>query len=284
MTVMIAGTTVAQDPLVEARNLYNAAAYEDALVRLDTLQGSARGNERVVDQYRAFCLIALGRTAQAEHAIEAVVTAAPSYHPEESPRIAAAFRDVRRRMLPDIIQRRYADAKAAFDRHDSTAALAGFQDVLTLLADADIAALVGVPPLSELRTLAIGFRDLSTPPSQPATLVLLPSTLPPAVSEPARLPAAVIYGITDPKVAPPVAVRESWTALNDVFAVRTGVVEVVIDESGDVQLATMTVPVNSVYDRLALSLARHWKYRPATLNGVPVRFRKVIALDRTTPR
>jgi hypothetical protein len=37
--------------------------------------------------------------------------------------------------------------------------------------------------------------------------------------------------------------------------------------------------VNAVYDRLALSEAKRWRYKPATLDGVPVRFRKVILLD-----
>ena len=92
------------------------------------------------------------------------------------------------------------------------------------------------------------------------------------------------YSMQDSDVVPPVVVRESWAALGDVFAVRTGVVTVVINEVGDVDTVTMTVPVNPVYDRLAIATAKNWKYRPATVNGVPVKFRRVVLLDLKTAR
>ena len=124
---LVVVASAAQDPLLAVRDLYQAAAYEDVLVRLDTLKGSTHGAEEglAMERYRALCLLALGRTAEAERAIEAVVTAAPSFRPsdaDQSPRVRAAFRDVRVRALPAIIQQRYAQAKAAFDRHDAVAA------------------------------------------------------------------------------------------------------------------------------------------------------------------
>ena len=95
-----ARTLLAQDALIAARDLYRAAAYEEALVRLDSLRGSAHVADegRFIEQYRAFCLLALGRTAEAQRAMEAVVVAAPSFRPsdaEESPRVNSAFREVR---------------------------------------------------------------------------------------------------------------------------------------------------------------------------------------------
>jgi outer membrane biosynthesis protein TonB len=187
-------------------------------------------------------------------------------------------------MLPRIIQDHYAQAKAALDRRDGAAASAGFQLVLELLADADIAALVTQPPLAEIRTLAPGFRDLSarvTPPPVPSR----PAT-PPIAVEPAapRREAPRVYGFEDANVVPPVVIRESWAALADVFAVRAGVIEIIIDETGAVAAAAMTTSVNAVYDRLALSTARRWRYRPATLAGAPVKFRKVILLDPSATR
>src|SRR5437867_3452149 len=55
----------AQDSLVVARDLYTAAAYEDALKVLDGLKVSQQSaaDSRSIEQYRAFCLIALGRKA-----------------------------------------------------------------------------------------------------------------------------------------------------------------------------------------------------------------------------
>jgi hypothetical protein len=294
-----ARTLLAQDGLIAARDLYRAAAYEEALGRLDSLRATAHVADegRFIEQYRAFCLLALGRTAEAQRAMEAVVAAAPSFRPsdaDESPRVNSAFREVRGRMLPGIIQQRYAQAKAAFDRHDSAAAKAGFQQVLDLLADVDIAAVANQPPLSELRTLAAGFRDLSAKAAAPSTAVplmtpkptaALPVAVPSIRPEPASQPLPErIYGIEDASVVPPVVVRESWGALANVFAVRTGVVEIVVDQTGAVASATTKTAVNAVYDRLALTEARRWRYKPATLDGVPVKFRKVIVLDLTATR
>src|SRR5262249_19292566 len=117
--------------LIAARDLYASAAYDEALALLNRLHSSDQppGDSRAIEQYRAFCLLALGRPADAQQAIEAVVTADPSYRPGESdvsPRIRAAFTEVRRRMLPTIIQQKYAQAKAAYDRKDWGTAAAGF--------------------------------------------------------------------------------------------------------------------------------------------------------------
>src|SRR5262245_3698256 len=67
----------ADDSLTAARDLYAAAEYEDALALLNKLQpGDHEPNERRdIEQYRAYCLLALGRSADAEQAIPAVVTA-----------------------------------------------------------------------------------------------------------------------------------------------------------------------------------------------------------------
>jgi hypothetical protein len=304
--VLTAGRApAAQEALISARDLYKAARYEEALVQLNTLEGSTRvaSESRSAEQYRALCLLALGRTAEAERAIEAVVTAAPSFRPseaEESPRIRSAFSDVRRRLLPGIIQEKYAQAKAAFDRRNSVAARAGFGLVLDLLADSDVAPAAEKPPLSELRTLAAGFRDLSARAPLQSTSPL-PAAIPPSVgaAAPRRLPGATtavekdaarqpsperVYGIEDADVVPPTVVRQSWAALADVFAVRTGIITIVVDTTGAVESATMTAPVNPIYDRLALSMAKGWRYRPATVAGAPVKFRKVILLDLKTTR
>src|SRR5436190_20500437 len=99
----------AQDTLTSARDLYASAAYEDALAVLNRLRtGDHSGDDgRAIEQYRAFCLLALGRNDEAERAIEAVVASQPSYRPSESevsPRLRALFTDARRRMLPTIVQ------------------------------------------------------------------------------------------------------------------------------------------------------------------------------------
>jgi tetratricopeptide (TPR) repeat protein len=286
----VARLAAAQDSFNAARELYTAAAYEDALALLDRLRASAHraDDSRYIEQYRAFCLLALGRAPEAEHAIEAVVTAAPSYRPAESdasPRVRLAFRDVRRRMLPAIIQQKYADAKAAFDRKEGAVARNGFRQVLELLNDPDIAAASNSPPLAQIKTLAAGFRDLSVSGARLAAQQV-PQAHPAPVQVPTPPPHPVprIYGIGDADVVPPVPVRESLAALADVFALRPGVLEIIIDESGAVEVATMRASVNPAYDRLVLATARSWRYRPATLAGEPVKFRKLFQLDVRTTR
>src|SRR5438045_1560108 len=92
----------ADDSLSAARDLYASAAYEDALAMLGRLNMKElpSNDGRVADQYRALCLLALGKTSEASQAIEAVVSADPAYRPtdgEVSPRVRAVFSDVRRR-------------------------------------------------------------------------------------------------------------------------------------------------------------------------------------------
>src|SRR5580693_9133135 len=172
---MVVATSVAaagQDPLSTARDLYSGAAYEDALVLLNHLRANGPRSDEIptIDEYRAFCLLALGRTADAEQAIEAVVAAAPSYQPsgsEVSPRVRSAFSDVRRRVLPALVQERYASAKAAFDRKDFVQAEAGFRQVLDVLGAPDVAVTASRPPLSDLKTLAVGFHALSAAAAAP---------------------------------------------------------------------------------------------------------------------
>jgi TonB family protein len=295
LTMATAGRAAAQDSLAAARELYASAAYEDALAVLNRLRApTSRDEGRSIDQYRAFCLLALGRAAEADNAIEAVVTAEPSYHPSDadvSPRVRTAFADVRRRMLPVIIQQKYAQAKGAFDRKEFAAAANGFSQVLGLMTEPDIASAARQPPLSDLRTLAVGFHDLSAsaaapppvasppPPPPPAQLQLQP--LAAAVPAQPAIPAAPrIYDATDPNVVPPIVVRQVVPAFSlRVVPTTQGMVEVIVNELGAVEMATILIPLNRLYDRAVLEAAKDWLYRPATLNGVPVKFRKNIRIS-----
>jgi TonB family protein len=63
----------------------------------------------------------------------------------------------------------------------------------------------------------------------------------------------------------------------------TGVVEVVIDESGSVESAAMVVPVTNSYDKMVMSATNKWLYTPAMMNGKPVKFRKRIQITVTPP-
>ena len=281
IVLSMAEAAAAQGSLAGARDLYASAAYEDALTMLNGLRGADRRQEdgRAINEYRALCLLALGRADEATGAIQAMVAAVPSYHLSEtdvSPRVRAAFRDVRQRMLPAIIQQKYAEAKAAFDRKNLAAASEGFKLVLELLGDPDLGSAANQPPLSQLRQMAMSFRDLaaaSTPPPPPVA----PVVHPPAA--PLRPAAPRIYSLADANVVPPTVLRQTMPVLGDVFVQRQGVVEIIINEVGMVETATMTVPVNVVYNGLVLAAAKSWRYMPATADGVAVKFRNSIQLD-----
>lgn len=275
----------AVDSLSTARDLYAAAEYEDALTVLNRLQpGDHPPDERrAIEQYRAYCLLALGRAADAEQAIAAVVTAMPLYKPsgaDVSPRVRSAFATVRRRMLPSIIQEKYAVAKAAFDRKNFALAAKEFGEVVEAMADPDVADVVEEAPFSDLRTLAAGFRDLSAsaaaPPPldahSPLAIIVRPASTTPRAVTPPR-----VYAADDRNVMAPVAIRQMLPPFPAEIAVaRRGVLEVVINETGSVESAMMRESINPRYDQQVIAATRDWRYKPAMLEQVPVKYRKML--------
>jgi hypothetical protein len=214
-----------------------------------------------------------------------VVVADPAFKPsdgEVSPRVRQIFSDVRRRLLPGLVQQRYASAKAAYDKKDYRTAVVTFGQLLQLFDDPDLAPSAGKPPLVDLRMLSDGFHQLSlqalAPPPAPEPPPVVVAAKPVA-PEPPR-----IYGAGDAGVVPPVAVRQELPPFTGVIdKATTGALEVVIDENGRVVSATMRAPVFPTYDRLAIAATQSWRYRPATVNGTPVKFRKFIQVS-VTPR
>ncbi|MGQ0735644.1 MAG: energy transducer TonB [Acidobacteriota bacterium] len=275
-----------EDTLASARALYTSAEYEAALATLNRMRGSALPAEDypAVEQYRALCLLALGRATEAEDAIEAVVTAVPSFAPSEaevSPRVRSAFSEVRRRVLPSVIQRKYAEAKAAFDRKDHTVSLAAFGELLAMMQERDVEPMIDASPLADLRTLAQGFRDLSATALAAAAAAAAPPppAAPAPVPDPPAAPSEVrrIYSSGESQVVDPVVISQELPPFRGrpMFATQ-GVIEVIVDEQGAVESASILTPIGQAYDVLALHAARTWRYKPATVNGTPVKYRKLV--------
>ena len=133
-------------------------------------------------------------------------------------------------------------------------------------------------PLADLKTLAVGFYELSSkalvPPPTPAPAAA-EALLPPG--PPATIQAPKLYTAEDRNVVPPQAIRQQIPAFpGKVTMAKSGVSELVIDDSGNVESAMMRVPVNAQYDRMATTAARNWQYQPATVDGAPVKFVKRI--------
>jgi TonB family protein len=269
-----------ENSLATARHLYASAAYEDALAALNTLPPNQSAEDvRAIEQYRALCLLALGRTAEAETAIAAVMSGDPTYRPaaDVSPRVRAAFADVRRKMIPVILQQWYTQAKAQFDRKEFAAAASLFSQILQVMSDPEVQPLAARPPLSDLRTLVSGFRDLAESAVPPPPLPAVPV---PAAAAVAAAPVASslrIFTSSDANVVPPLVIRQELPPFPGTALVgKLGLMDVVIDENGGVESARMLQTVTPQYDKLALAATKGWHYQPATLNGVPVKYRKPI--------
>jgi hypothetical protein len=282
LLVVLQPTLRGEDSVAAARELYAGAAYEDALTLLDALADREVpvSQRQEIVFYRTLCLFALGRSGEAHQAIEALIAADPFYRvgaDDAPPRVKSAFSAVRRRMLPAVLQQMYSEGKAAFDRKEFAAAAATFKSVLDGLADEDIVSVADEPPLSDLRTLVSGFHLLSTAAAAPPPV----AAPPPAPAPPA---GPVLYSADDPAVVPPVVVRQDMPIFRDkVVAPRTGLIEIIVNEAGLVESATMRVSVDAVFDRQVLSATKLWKHRPATLNGTPVRYVRRIPISLVPP-
>ena len=306
------GAAANDETLARAKDLYRSASYDEALVVLDQLARDASGSTRVeASEYRLFCLIALDRKTDAHVAIESMVSADPFYQlttNQASPRVRTMFRDIRQSLLPGILHREYAVAKASFDRQDPEAA-AQFERVLRLLDDPQL------PPASassDFRMVVSGFRDLSqaraqhaaaipppaaapsapepvaAAPVAPSTTEVAPPPAAPAVTEQAAVPEALprpaIYREGDSGVVPPVTLKQTLPPLKLPPGQRAGasqgeaLLEIVIDERGDVTSARLRKMFHSSYDQQLVRAAMGWKYEPARKDGVPVRFTKNVAV------
>jgi tetratricopeptide (TPR) repeat protein len=273
----------AEDALETARRLYAAAAYEDALKTLERAQPGTPDTAATVavEEQRLLCLVALGRPADAEGAMTAIVQADPLYVPDAStapPRVRAAFKDVRARLLPAIARAQYEQARQAFEGADYADASAGFARVLSIVERSEGAG--ADPVLRDVAVLAAGFKTLSDKASEPPPAT--PAAAPPveaaaAAPVPPRVYAAAYPGLTAPTVVRQVVPQ--WPRSLGPPPNRDAVLAIVINEKGLVESARMTRVVHRTYDQLLLNAVSTWAYVPAQLAGEPVKFRKVIKLS-----
>jgi TonB family protein len=263
-----------QDPLQSVKDLYASAAYEDALsavVKLDAAAPNVEG-----EQYRVFCLVALGRVDEADQVVEALLTVRPEYRPDAadaSPRIQGLFATVRRRIGPALVKRKYQQARAAMERKDRDEAISQFEAMLRIADDADIRTDASV---SELRDLGSGFLELSR--AMPALPKPVAEAAPAAAPAPARtniiVPPTVIQQKLPPWVPDPTSRSTGFR----------GAVRVQISVDGRVVAAEMVKSVHPAYDQMLLRAARGWTYEPARKDGVAIPMEKTIEVTVTPPK
>jgi hypothetical protein len=276
LAVLLVGLSLqpaaAQSPLTTAKDSYAAADYDRCLSALDS---AAPSPAEVVPagEYRALCLVALNRDDAATKAVETIVQTEPLYQPASgaSPRLKSLVLNVKRAVLPSILQERYAAAKKEFDARNYVQAQVGFRTVIALIDDPALSEEASAS-VGDLKTVARGFLDL---------MAAIPTATAPAAA-PAPVSAARIVTSDEPGVTRPVTILQQLPAWRPDARFKTlGVgarsnLEIIIDETGAVEAATLLKSLSPEYDFQVVRAARSWKYTPASLNGKPVKYRKLI--------
>jgi len=109
------------------------------------------------------------------------------------------------------------------------------------------------------------------PPSSEAPISVAPPPpvlpMPPGVAN-----ESAVYSRADPGVQPPAFLRPQMPK-DPPPGVNTGYFDIVVNEAGDVQQVQLVSPTRQFQERMLMAAAKAWKFRPATLNGQPVKYR-----------
>jgi TonB family protein len=252
-----AAVTVNQDQFfARAKVLYASAEFEEALRVLEALKDPAENLEAAT--YQVYCLVALGREADARRVVERIVKVDPLFRPAEgqvAPRMRTFFEETRKPLLPEAARQCFVTARIAYDKKDTTSAFSEFNRVIALLDEIR----GGGTELSDLRLLAVSFRDLSLITAEPT-----------------------VYDAAHQSITPPVPVstpqpvwRPFLFELNKSFS---GSIALVVSEEGKVLSVSIVTSVHERYDAPLLEAAKSWTFKPALRSGVPVRYRLVMPI------
>lgn len=292
----------AQDSLSAAKELYASAAFEDALSVLTRLNGGvsdAPEIARQIDEYRAFCLYALGRTAEAESVVESIIRKEPLTRldaADASPRLEIMFTTVRKRLLPSLIRERFQAVRAVLGKKDFPSAEPHLAEARLMIAEAEN---LGVKDdgLADLGALVDGLLEMiRSTADEPQSSPALTASAGPDVTAPAGPPRVEplsapvtdnglrVYNPEDEGVSPPLVLEQQLPSMTPAMLTITrstrtsGILEIVIDETGAVADAVVRRSLNPSFDTLLVRAARYWKYRPAMKDGVPVRYAKTLVI------
>ena len=101
-------------------------------------------------------------------------------------------------------------------------------------------------------------------------------------------PAKSIYGVDDVDVIGPIAISTRFPAWNpaghDVHSKFKGLLQIVVDERGTVTNAEMQISAHPGYDADLVQAARTWTFKPASREGVPVSYLKLLDITLNPPR
>jgi len=60
---------------------------------------------------------------------------------------------------------------------------------------------------------------------------------------------------------------------------RVGTLEMIVGKDGTVEFVKLHTPLNRYHERMIVSAAKAWLYRPATKGGRPVRYRLTVTIN-----
>ena len=209
-------------------------------------------------ELRAIALMKAGKSAEAEIAFDALVLNNPLYEPtrtEMTPEAHAAFQASRRVLLPGIAIRDLGRARAALAQGNVDRAVAIATEVDAVLDRVE----PDGPP--ELRR---------------QVRALLDGVLEARAAEDELVYTGADAGIVAPRplsrqfpLAPPGGIRPD----------RIGVLEIVVGKEGDVEFVKLHTTLNRYHERMVVSAAKAWLYRPARKDGKPVRYRLNVRIN-----
>lgn len=312
-------SVAAQETLAAAKELYAGASYEEALKILRGLELTDPAEKVEGAQYQVFCLIALDRMPEAEKVVEQILDSDPLYAPdttEASPRVVQMFDAIRAKAAPTLAKGLFTDGKEALDRKEREVAVQKFELLLKVIERSGD---TGNTLLSELKLLADGYVDLAramapTKPAAPANStvsngngapsgaatptngygvppVAAPTNgngdssngssangTPPANGSPAGSTTVLPAGFV-----PAVPLTERFPPYDPKFIGRgmeyKGTIRLKIAVDGTVEGAEIVQSIHQFYDRRLLDAALQWKYRPATMRGVPIASERTVIVQ-----
>jgi hypothetical protein len=99
-----------------------------------------------------------------------------------------------------------------------------------------------------------------------------------------EIPASMVYSAADADVAPPVQIYPRFAEATEHATANASPIEIVVDESGRVQSAVLARrPANmgeTVTGTMMIGAAKTWRFRPATKDGQPVKYRRILWFSR----
>jgi protein TonB len=248
-------------------SLYYNGEYEQTIEVLSALDldNLTEGQQLECYKYRAFSYIALGDTENARGDLKSLLAIDPSHRfdPEMvSPKLVEQLGSARGELVKELFEQ----GKAAYYDDDYDSAIRLMDRILRLDSEYELAL--------EYRQLSVERADL--------TARLEPEGA--RGEEEAEVDPNQIYQLSSDITAP--VLIDRVTPRYPTVDARLGregqvIILVVVEKDGSVSSTKVLRSVSNSIDTAAVAAVEKWLYRPASLNGRPVRVSLVVGIDFT---